>query len=138
MNLDEIKDYLMEHNDFSEVTATNYAIELIGKSMEEVDGYLNVVIQEEPVIQPCNTTVIQEEPVIQEKEIDSTLDVIQLPEERSVLGQEKPPRSYREPTKTTLPIRLEIVLKDKIKQQAEELGMTVSALVRDILKQYFK
>ena len=118
MNIDEIHNYLMEHNGFSSMFAYDLAIELDGKSMDEVDEFTIPIPEVNLTGKPPDITQVNQV----NHRLTSKVNHASVPEIlNSFVG-----------------VKINTELKTKIKLQADELGLPVSTLIRDILTQYFK
>ena len=116
MNLDEINGYLVENKDMEEMDAYSLAAKLDGKSIEEVDKHITLIPDVRQVVRQQEKVIISD--VLHCKTGCKT--------------------DCKTGCKTTITIRLEDVLKSNIRQQADELGLPLSTLIRDVLTHYFK
>ena len=110
MTLDEINDYLIEHKGLSEAEAYEIAIELMGKSMDEVDAYLDRMQKVHQIGKPVDNTQVH---LVNQAKVN--------------LGNTH-----------HVGVKIDGGLKKEIQRQANELNMSVSALIRSVLQGYFK
>ena len=127
MNLEEVSNYLIKHKGMNELDAYGLAMELDGKSMAEVDArvdevYLTGIPTDITQVNQVYLTGIPTEVNQVNLEKFSQVNISVLPE----------------PINKLMSIKVTKSLKDRIKQQATELGLPVSTLIRVVLIRYFK